>query len=81
MVIVLITVTVVNILQRKKPEKLPKFLKSWKWLPEPLRSLRPIHNAVCSKFKCCSKSIEENNEGIANPTFYSDSIGTKQTKL
>ncbi|VDP02656.1 unnamed protein product [Soboliphyme baturini] len=40
------TVTV-SVLQRRKPHVLPKFLRTWDFLPEPLRSLEPYDPAPC----------------------------------
>ena len=41
-------VLVVNILQRKAPERLPEVLHDWEWLPKWTRSLEP-HDRVFSK--------------------------------
>merc|ERR1719487_1526859 len=40
-VLVAIFVAVVNTLQARYPDKLPAKLRTWAWLPEPLRSLEP----------------------------------------
>ena len=50
-------VIVVNIMQSKFNNRLPRFLKTWKWLPKCLRSLEPMDKVVkklMSVFsKCC----------------------------
>ncbi len=59
-------IIVINILQRKKPEVLCPVLRTWRFLPEFLRSFEPMDRALCkardilrSAFPCCrqSKSI------------------------
>ena len=56
-------------------DRLPEKLKSWKWLPRPLRSLEPYDSLICSRCTCCSKccptktdSIEEDKSQV-NPGF------------
>ena len=39
-------VTVVNVLQHRRPTWLPPKLRSWAWLPEPMRSLRPYDERI-----------------------------------
>ncbi|XP_068739191.1 sodium-dependent phosphate transport protein 2B-like [Montipora capricornis] len=38
-ILALLFVIIFNILQRKAPQYLPKVLRDWEWLPEPIRSL------------------------------------------
>ena len=47
-VLLLLFVLVVNILQRKAPDRLPEVLHDWEWLPKWTRSLEP-HDRVFSK--------------------------------
>ena len=47
-VLLLLFVLVVNILQRKAPDRLPEVLHDWEWLPKWARSLEP-HDRVFSK--------------------------------
>lgn len=61
LVLILLLVIIINILQRKRPKYLPKVLRSWHFLPEPLRSLQP-YDSVMKKI-CCSCCKLENNEG------------------
>ena len=44
--LLLIFVTIVNVLQTKKPKFLPSKLQSWEFLPEVLRSLEPEDRLV-----------------------------------
>lgn len=51
-------------MQRKYPKMLPDFLKDWKFLPEPLRSLKPYDRVITKYFlclPCCKKLV--NSEG------------------
>ncbi|XP_022104733.1 LOW QUALITY PROTEIN: sodium-dependent phosphate transport protein 2B-like [Acanthaster planci] len=51
----LILIVVINILQRKFPRILPKFLRSWEFLPKPLHSLEPLDRLLsCS---CIKKNL------------------------
>ncbi|CAG0881125.1 unnamed protein product [Cyprideis torosa] len=52
--LLLIAVLTISTLQRKKPSILPKVLKNWKFLPEPLRSLAPL-DRFFSRLPCCKK--------------------------
>lgn len=45
-VLVGLFVTVVNVLQARRPQYLPAKLRTWAWLPEPLRSLRPYDEHI-----------------------------------
>lgn len=47
----------VNALQTQKPNWLPPFLRTWDWLPEPLRSLEPYdkHISKISCTRCCRR--------------------------
>ncbi|XP_063682867.1 sodium-dependent phosphate transport protein 2B-like isoform X2 [Bolinopsis microptera] len=51
-------ITILNILQDKIPEKLPEFLRTWDFLPKPMRSLEP-YDSVLSKLICCRKSVDD----------------------
>ena len=50
--IVIVAVVVLTVLQRKYPEILPKFLRTWKFLPLRMRSLEPMDRLI-SKLTCC----------------------------
>ena len=58
-------VTVVNVMQARKPESLPEKLRTWEWLPEWARSLEPMDRVLCAPLgklcgplcsKCSSKA-------------------------
>ncbi|XP_053384148.1 sodium-dependent phosphate transport protein 2B-like [Mercenaria mercenaria] len=61
----LVVIDAINILQNKAPTCLPNILRTWAFLPEPLRSLKPIDRQLqrlkifCS---CCCRSKEANTE-------------------
>ena len=44
----LILVTIVNLLQKRKPKLLPAKLQNWEFLPEPVRSLDPVDRLMVS---------------------------------
>ena len=44
----LLLVTIVNLLQKKRPKLLPSKLQNWEFLPEPVRSLEPVDRLVVS---------------------------------
>ena len=56
-------VSVVNVLQARRPAALPTKLRSWAFLPEALRSLAPLDRVICmplgqaiaSCCPCCRK--------------------------
>ena len=48
MAALLILITVINLLQRKKPKLLPSKLQNWEFLPEPVRSLDPVDRMIVS---------------------------------
>jgi len=54
-------VAVVNVLQARRPQYLPAKLRTWAWLPEPLRSLRPydvhIFGPLGRACVCCKKRL------------------------
>lgn len=62
---IIIFVTVVNILQSKRPKWLPKTLHTWEFLPKCLRSLQPVDCAIMKvtsvvrKCPCCAKFCAE----------------------
>lgn len=66
----LLMVVVINILQRKAPKCLPAALRTWKFLPEPLRSLKPIDRRFrIFKICCpCCKNTERVNDSDAPQT-------------
>ena len=58
-------VTVIKVLQHNWPHLLPPVLQTWKWLPEPLRSLRPLDRVIRKVFRvvpCCRKIVTDGTE-------------------
>ena len=62
-VLVGLFVTVVNVLQARRPQYLPTKLRSWAWLPEPLRSLRPYDEHIFGPLGracvCCKTRLKD----------------------
>lgn len=59
-------IIIMNILQRKKPDFLPKRLQTWEFLPKYLRSLEPIDTGIMKVLSvmrkgcpCCIKCCQE----------------------
>jgi sodium-dependent phosphate cotransporter len=44
--VLLVFIIVINLVQRRQPKALPPFLRTWTWVPEPLRSLEPADRVV-----------------------------------
>jgi len=66
-------VTVVNMLQTKRPEALPAKLRTWDFLPLYLRSLAPLDRVVCRPLggalaKCMPKSCTKKFESKSTTT-------------
>ena len=57
--IIMIFIVVVNIMQRKSPQYLPRVLRSWDFLPLFLHSLEP-YDRVITGWKCCNKCTQAN---------------------
>lgn len=53
-ILVIASIVTLNLLQKYCKDKLPYCLRSWEFLPRPLRSLEPC-DAVFSKLICCIK--------------------------
>ncbi len=59
-----------NILQKNKPNFLPKVLKNWEFLPIWFRSLEPYDKKIFSKMtcfnklKCCRKKVRPNEKNL-----------------
>lgn len=74
--ILIFTVAIINILQKKKPQWLPEKMRTWEFLPECLRSLRPMDKLItramgcmqrtCCKCCCKEEPIDEKAEPNSN---------------
>uniref|UniRef100_A0A8C7XC86 Sodium-dependent phosphate transport protein 2B n=1 Tax=Oryzias sinensis TaxID=183150 RepID=A0A8C7XC86_9TELE len=72
-VALIIVVVVINVTQSRRPHFLPRFLRNWDFLPQPLHSMKPWDAAVakstlfcgryccgcCKCSSCCRKDEEE----------------------
>lgn len=65
-----IFILVVNILQRKSPNVLPKVLRSWTWAPTCFRSLEPYDSKIAKLVEfwkvCCPGSHSRRNSDAAD---------------
>ena len=57
-----IFIIIINVMQSKKPHMLPLTLRTWSFLPFPLRSLEPydklmMHLLCCKKFKISPQNM------------------------
>ncbi|XP_061636369.1 solute carrier family 34 member 2b [Phyllopteryx taeniolatus] len=58
-IVLVVFVILVNLLQSRCPRLLPRFLRTWNFLPRPLRSLAPWDSVVtsclgfCGRYCCC----------------------------
>jgi sodium-dependent phosphate cotransporter len=65
-------VTLINILQRKRPDWLPSYLQSWVFLPRWMRSLQPYDDFVTSYICCCQSLKRTREETYRNPVFLAE---------
>ena len=68
-------VVIVNLLQNKSPKLLPYKLRSWSFLPEPLRSLEPVDRLVVSclaRWRKRRQGEDLDHLGKSNPAFQTD---------
>lgn len=66
--VIICLVLIISLIQRKKATLLPRYLRTWKFLPEPMRSLAPIDRAI-EKAKFAIGNITKrkcNNQNIIN---------------
>jgi len=65
--IIVIFVITINVMQSKVPHKLPESMRTWEFLPKPLRSLEPYDRLFkycgkcCKRCKCCQDEDEESS--------------------
>jgi len=64
--LLLIAVVIVNVLQRKRQQSLPKTLRDWEFLPKPLHSLSPYDRAITSCCFCCYGDKDEEGKRGGN---------------
>ena len=67
LVFTILSISIINTLQKKKPKTLPVRLRNWKWLPLAMRSLKPYDDLFCSKCTCCLPATTQANEETEQP--------------
>ena len=69
-------ITVINVLQNRKPSFLPKVLRTWNFLPVWLRSLQPYDKFMTKYLLCCCKQKKNKDEEdviVASETYHDSS--------
>ena len=65
--VIIVVMVVVGVINNLRDYKDGKFLlpicRSWKWLPEFMRSLAPYDRLICSNKKCCCHKEAVESEG------------------
>ncbi|XP_064651076.1 sodium-dependent phosphate transport protein 2B-like isoform X2 [Lineus longissimus] len=56
-----IVILIIKLIQNKRPTCLPVKMRTWKWLPEPLRSLAPLDRVFRRMCACCKSCKQEEN--------------------
>jgi sodium-dependent phosphate cotransporter len=75
-VLIVLSVSTINWMQRRFPEKLPEKLRTWEWLPTPLRSLEPYDKHIfgpLGKACACCKACKQPEKTEELPTTTSSS--------
>jgi sodium-dependent phosphate cotransporter len=60
--LLLILIGIINSLQSRRPQCLPKVLHNWDFLPKPLHSLEPYDKVMTSCCVCCDDEDDEDDE-------------------
>ncbi len=60
-ILLLLSIGILNLLQNKLAKILPEILKTWNFLPEPLRSLEPYDRLITKYLMCCNKKKDSTN--------------------
>ncbi|XP_077996550.1 sodium-dependent phosphate transport protein 2A-like [Glandiceps talaboti] len=70
--VILFVVVIINILQAKQPQCLPKKLRTWEFLPKWMHSLEPLDSALsgvfrtCSCCSCCKETCKEKPHNVSH---------------
>ena len=81
------TVAIINLLQAKRPQWLPRSLRTWNFLPKCLRSLEPLDDVImrlvtsCSCCCKCCKAITDNNEQTVQGSDVEDENAEQTVRL
>lgn len=59
--LVIVILVCINFAQNRFPRLLPPFLRSWQWVPLPLRSLKP-YDDLFARLPCCAKCRKPEEE-------------------
>ena len=55
-------IIVINVLQSRKPSWLPRSMRTWKFLPKWMRSLKPYDQVMTKYLLCCCRKKNNNDE-------------------
>ncbi|KAM6999730.1 sodium-dependent phosphate transport protein 2A [Tautogolabrus adspersus] len=75
---VTIFVAMVNIMQARSPNHLPTKLQSWDFLPQWMRSLKPLDRLITKATICSSSTFEEGEEEKTQISTQTNSVDTKK---
>ena len=64
LLILFIIVSIINVLQNKRPQSLPKKLRNWNFLPLCLHSLKPIDSVIVKLLSICRCCLSEEKSHI-----------------
>ena len=78
-----IVIAIIKLMQHYCPQRMHPKMRSWKWLPKPLRSLEPLNGVVvgccyseccvrCRRRKCCATATDDDTD---SDSIESDSVG------
>ncbi|KAF3693845.1 Sodium-dependent phosphate transport protein 2A [Channa argus] len=59
---VTIFIVMINVMQTRSPRHLPAKLQNWDFLPQWMRSLKPLDRLITKATVCCSSACEEGKE-------------------
>ncbi|XP_068105968.1 sodium-dependent phosphate transport protein 2C [Hyperolius riggenbachi] len=61
-IVLIITVIIINFIQKKRPRCLPPFLRNWDFLPIWLHSLAPYDKLIYKMCGCCCKKCSQHTD-------------------
>ena len=60
--VIVALIIVINVLQSRKPSWLPRSMRTWKFLPKWMRSLKPYDQVMTKYLLCCCRKKNNNDE-------------------
>lgn len=69
-------VVIINVMQRKCPQRVTPKLRNWNWLPRPLHTLS-FYDGACNRCKMCRN--ERPKENVISPPTYEDSADVESS--